>query len=73
VTVATGDEVEICRPVRAESAFVRLPIEAAGGFGVARGFEFGDALGGGGVSIGEALMSSGRCSQVRKDGESHSL
>jgi hypothetical protein len=44
VTVAARDEIEVRRPVWAQSAFVRGPVEAAGRFGVAGGFEFGDAF-----------------------------
>ena len=47
VAVAAGDEIELRRPVRAEGAFVRVPVEAAGRFGVAGGFEFSDAFRGG--------------------------
>ena len=47
MTVAAGDEIELRRPVRAESALVRVPVEAAGRFGVAGGFEFIDAFRGG--------------------------
>ena len=32
MTVAAGDEIELRRPVRAESALVRVPVEAAGRF-----------------------------------------
>jgi len=44
VTMAAGDEVEIRGPVWAQSALVRGPVEAAGRFGAAGGFEFCDAF-----------------------------
>lgn len=43
VALAWRDEVETQRAVGAERTFVGVPVEAAGGFGVARGLEFGHA------------------------------
>jgi hypothetical protein len=43
VSLARRDEIEAQRTVWAESAFVGVPVEAAGGFGVAGGLKFGHA------------------------------
>lgn len=65
--LARRDEIEIQRAVRAESARVGVPVEAAGRFGVAGGLELGHAWKRGGELIDTMEIGGRICARTKRN------